>query len=150
MARRWFQFVALGLALLGAVACGGSSSSPTSPTPPAPANIAGNWTGTFTFTPVGGGQRLVVATTATFTQASNAVTGQVNITGGSRVTVSGVVDSATLTSTMQYTGAPPNSCAGTASVSGTVSASQIRFTIPSISTSGTCTFFTAGDFVLDR
>ena len=128
----------------------GDGRTPTAPSPPPPAQIAGNWVGTFTYTPASGGQRTIVAVTASFTQAGGQVTGQVNITGGSLLVVSGVVDRATLTATVQYSAPAPSPCTGTASISGTVSSTQVRFVIPSIASGSGCTFFTNGEFVLTK
>lgn len=137
------------LCMMALVGCGSTPAAPT-PVTPQPINIAGNWTGTFTFTPFNGGQRTILAIVATFTQAQGNITGQATLPDGSKLLVSGVVTATTLTSTMQFTAPAPSPCSGTASVSGSVASSLIRFTIPGIATSGSCTFFTNGDFVLNR
>lgn len=138
------------LVLTMSTACGGGdSSTPTAPTP-STVNIAGNWSGTFTFTPITGGQRTVSAVTATFTQASQNVTGQINFQDTSRMTLSGVISTSTLTASVQFNLASAPQCAGTASISGTTSTSQVRFTVPSLSSPPGCTFFTNGEFVLSR
>ena len=134
------------LALLVA-ACGGDSNPVAPSATPPPATISGNWSGTFTFTPVTGGQRIVEAVTASFTQASGNVTGEVRHGNGGNTLVSGVVTSSTLTASVQFTGV--TGCVGTASVSGSATATQLRFTIPTLASSQ-CNFFTNGEFVLNR
>jgi hypothetical protein len=129
------------------IACGGNSTTAPTPVTPPPTNIAGNWTGTFTFTPTSGGQRQILAVTATFTQGSDNITGQVNIAGGGTALLSGIVSATTLTASTTMT---VNNCSGSASVSGSVSATQVRWTVPTLATSGTCSFFTSGDFLLSR
>lgn len=143
--------LALMVAIAVTSACGGGNS-PTAPTPPpAPAttNIAGNWSGTFTYNSITGA-RIVSAVTASFTQASQNITAQVNFQDSSRMTVSGVVSGSTLTASVQFNLASAPQCAGTASVSGTASTSQVRFTVPSLASAPGCLFFTNGEIVLNR
>lgn len=127
-------------------ACGGNSSSSPSSIAVAPLSLSGNWTGTFTFTPRTGGQREILAATASFTQGTNNFTGQVQIPGAN-MQLSGVATSATtFDASVQFN---VNGCVGTASVSGTGSASQLRFSIPTLA-SASCTFFSDGDFLFNR
>lgn len=133
---------------LFSVGCGGDG--PAGAPTPVTTNIAGNWSGTFTYTPISGGQRVVVATTATFTQAAEAVNGQVNIGGGGSMTVSGTVTNGTALTISVLFSAPGNPCTGSATVSGSVANSQVRFTVPSLAASGGCLFFTNGEFALTR
>lgn len=127
-------------------ACGGGSKTPTAPSPPPTASIAGNWTGTATYTPFNGGQRTIVAMTATFTQASQNITGQYQMANGVRGTLSGVMAQSNMTATMDFS---LTSCGGTASVSGAVSGSTLRWTVPSVASSN-CAWFTNVDIALNR
>lgn len=134
--------------LVGALLAGcGNDRNPMAPSAPAPTNIAGAWTGTFTYTSVTTGGRIVEAVTATFTQADANVTGETRHAQGGRSIVSGVMNSSTLTASLQFV--TPSGCSGTASISGNVSSGVLRFSIPSLASTN-CRLFTNGDFVLNR
>ena len=141
---------AIAIAVCGLVsACNGGASTPTSPSPPPPANIAGDWTGTLTFTPFTGGQRLIIAVTASMTQSGANVTGQLNtqFTDGTRGTLSGTMSGTQLQATISL--ANNAGCEGSASISGSVTSGTLRWTIPTVA-SPSCNWFTNADVVLNR
>lgn len=133
-----------------AVACGGDKrSTPTAPTPQPVTNIAGNWTGTATFTPFNGGQRTIIAVTATFTQAGSNVTGQFNtgLADRTAATTSGTISGNSMAMSMQF--ANNAGCTGSASVTATFVTNTIRFVIPTVASTN-CSWFTNTDVVLNR
>ena len=144
MRSRCALLLACGLVLS---ACG---DSPTPPSP-GPLNLAGTWTGTWSF--VSAGTLVTDSVTMTVGQnpSSETVGGPWSATGGAAGTVS-------FTPTADFTGTASISqtlltgvnCAGNTTVTGTASASQIKFTLGTLTPTGLCQWATNQQFTFSR
>lgn len=156
----WFKFLrssALALAIF-CCACGNSPTAPSpNPTPapspapaPQPVNIDGAWQGTWTFTPIGGGNRRLTAMALRLTQSGSAVTGQFQIEGSSG-TITGTIDQSQFagTFTIRGTSVSDTPCEGQGTIAGSVTNLRLSWTNPTI-TSSTCTWFSANEWLLTR
>lgn len=136
---------------LFAIGCDGGSNSPTAPTPTPPAQINGNWQGTWTYTPISGGTRTVVAMTMQLTQSSEAINGTFQVTGGITGSVTGTVTPASFSGnfTIQGRDAANRACTGQGIISGSATGAQLRWSNQTIN-SNDCTWFSVNDWVLSR
>ena len=125
------------LVLLGAAACGGSSS----PSAPAPvnANVAGTWVGTMSFTQNnadGVASQFNQAVSLTLTQNGATVGGTWTSTNGPprSGTVGGSVTASAFSGSFTYnaTANTGNPCTGTVAVAGAVSGNSLMWTSPSV------------------
>lgn len=134
--------IACGLVLS---ACGGSPGNPS----PTPLNLAGTWTGTWTF--LSGGATVTDAVTMTVMQSGTSASGQWSATGGAAGTVA-------FSSTADFTGTASISqtllsgvnCSASTPVTGTASASQIRFTLAALTPTGLCQWAANQQFTFNR
>lgn len=126
-------------------ACGGDAPA----APSAALNLAGTWTGTWTFT--SGGANVSDAVTMTLTQSGTAVGGPWSATGGAAGTVS-------FTPAADYTGTASISqtlllggnCSAQTTLTGTASSNQIRFTLGTLTPTGLCQWPTTHQFTFTR
>lgn len=126
-------------------ACGGSATNPS----PTPLNLAGNWTGTWTF--VSAGATVSDAVTMTVTQTGNSA-------GGQWTAASNVAGAISFTPTADFTGTASISqtlivggnCSASTTLTGTASATQIRFTLGTLTPVGLCQWATNQQFVFSR
>lgn len=115
--------------------CGSSPSAPTPP-PPQPANIAGNWSGTFQGTQAATGNFLT-AVVMNLTQAGATVDGTW-ATSASNGTVSGSTTPTTFTGTFTFNGTgSAGACTGTFAVNGNAGGTTLNWTSPGVT--GNCT-----------
>ena len=122
------RHLAIVIAVLGAAAC--SDSSPTMPTPPT--NIAGNWSGTFETSNQG-----THPFTMSVAQADQAVNGSWSTDNGWEGNFSGTISQSSISGTMDVTiPTLTGTCAGQATLGGTVFASTVNWTLGPFS--GTC------------
>lgn len=123
--RRMFLGVTLVLA-----ACG-SHATPTQPTPQ-PANIAGNWSGTFDYSN-NGGRQAPRAILVNLTQAGSTVTGTY-ATDAFDGTVSGTTSPTSFTGTLTFNAVTVNgaACTGTMAVSGGAGSATMAWTSPAV------------------
>lgn len=136
--------LALGLLVVFAAACGGSSAAPA----PTPVTVTGDWSGTWQF--VTSGVAVTDNIHATFTQtdtatgtwgADSGATGQFTFVVASTVT-------GTLTITqLKVSGA---TCTATANLTGTVSTNAMTLSAPAIPSSPQCGWATNNQFSLRR
>lgn len=138
------------LVALLALGCGGESS-PTAPTPTPPAAIGGNWQGTWTYTPISGGQRTVTAMTMQITQSSDTVNGTFQVTGGISGSVTGTVTPSSFSGSFTIQGHDTlgRACTGQGILSGSATGTQLRWSNPTIN-SNDCTWFSQNELVLAR
>jgi len=135
--------VACTLAVSG---CG--SDSPTTATP-APLNLVGTWTGTWTF--MAAGATVTDAVTMTLAAAGTSVSGQWSSSSGASGTVvltqtADVSGTATIGQTL-LTGV---NCSASTTLTGTASATQIRFTFAALAPTGLCQWGTNQQFTYGR
>jgi hypothetical protein len=124
---RWIPVLLLGLASFGC----GDNKSPAAPTPPRPANVVGDWSGTFEYQQ-GSRTGLSQAVVVTLAQTNTTVSGNFAIVGllatGS---ITGIVDSTSFTGTVQIT--MPSSggglCNGSGALTGPAPATSLVQTI---------------------
>lgn len=126
-------------------ACGGSTTTPS----PTPLNLAGTWTGTWTF--VSGGATVSDTVTVTVTQSPASAGGQWSAAGGAAGTVffTPTADF-TGTATISQTPLAGANCSATTTITGTASASQIRFTLGTLTPVGLCQWATNQQFTFTR
>ena len=130
---------------LVASACGGSSTGPSDTL-----NLAGAWTGTWTF--VSAGATVSDSVTLTVTQTGNSASGQWS------AAASGVTGAVTFTPTADFTGTATISqtlivggtCSATTTLTGTASANQIRFAFGTLTPMGLCQWATNQQFTFAR
>lgn len=141
--------VAVLLLAVAATACNDTPTAPTMTTPPGTVNVAGDWSGTWTYSTAG-----VMVTddvtarlnqsgagvTGTWTAASGA-TGQISFTA--MATLSG-----NLTLNQALLGG--GSCNGGTTISGSAAADRLDITLADIAPQGVCRWGTGGRFVLTR
>jgi hypothetical protein len=152
--------VALAL-MIAACACGGSSSSPSAPTSPStptvPASswtgpaIAGNWSGSWTYTV--SGLKVTDDVRVTFAAAGTTMTGQLSGSAGVSATLS-LTQPSPMSGTASLTIVllSGSTCVGSGAISGSLNGDELRFQLPSvISVSGGCSVWASdGAFVLKR
>lgn len=143
----------IGILAVVCISCGGNA--PTAPTPPpapppSPINISGNWQGTWTYTPNGGGQRTVTAMTLQLTQSTASVNGTFQIQGATG-TLTGSTDPSSFSGTFTIQGRTIAGlpCNGQGIVSGPASLQQLRWSNQVIN-SNDCTWFSANEWLLTR
>ena len=127
-------------------ACGGSTTGPSD----TPLNLAGTWTGTWTF--VSGGATVSDTVTMTVTQTGSSAGGQWSTGTG---TVAGTV---AFTPAADFTGTASISqtlimggnCSATTTLTGTASATQIRFTLGTLTPVNLCQWATSHQFTFNR
>ena len=133
--------LACGLALSS---CGGSTTGPSEPL-----NLAGNWTGTWTY--ISGGATVTDAVTMTVTMNGGSAAGQWSAAGNVAGTVS-------FTASTDFTGMASISqtliiggnCSTTTTVTGTASANQIRFTLGTLTPVNLCQWAASNQFTFSR
>ena len=143
------QRLALCVLVFASVSCGGKST-PTAPSPPPIAQLAGTWSGTFesnwpSFTQFGATMQLSqTSSTVTGTWASQDCSCQGN--------VAATVDASSMTGTVTISTPARGGgiCQGTASISGSVSASQINVSAPGFGQTSCTGMPTNIRFVLQR
>ncbi len=141
----------ISILVLACVSCGSSPTAPTpAPAPPAPINIAGNWQGTWTYTPISGGGRTVTAMTLQLTQSGGSVNGTFQIQGATG-SVTGSTDPSVFSGTFTIQGRTTAGlpCNGQGIVSGAAALQQLRWTNQVIN-SNDCTWFSANEWLLTR
>jgi len=116
--------------LLGAVACGGSSS----PTTPSSGNVAGTWLGTMQFTQTSPGGTSIQSISISLTQSGTAIGGAWTTIGGADRfgTVGGSVANDAFSGSLTYNTTSSNStlCFGTLAISGTITGNSLTWTSP--------------------
>ena len=141
--------IALGLALVSLLAlpaCGGSTTGPSE----TQLNLAGNWTGTWSFVSAGAN----VSDTVTMTVSQNGQTSA----GGQWSAISNVAGTVSFTPTADFTGTASISqtlitganCSATTTVTGTASANQIKFTLGTLTPTNLCQWATNHQFTFTR
>ena len=126
-------------------ACG--SDSPGAPSPSL--NLAGPWTGTWSF--VSGGATVSDTVTVTLTQSGTSVGGQWSATGGAAGTVAfPPTADFTGTASISQTLITGGNCSATTTLTGTASANQVRFTLGTLTPTGLCQWATNHQFTLTR
>jgi len=135
--------------LLSASACGDSPTQPSNDTPPGTIDVAGEWSGSWTYTAAG----VTVTDEVTMTlgmsggmasgswTAASGASGQVSFS--SQATMSG-----TLTINQAVLG--QSSCNGSTTIAGTAAGARLDFTVADIAPSGVCQWGTGGRFVVTR
>jgi hypothetical protein len=139
--------LALACVLTLAMACG--SSPPTSPTPPSGGGSETKWNGTWQF--VSGGATVTDVVSAALSDDGANVTGTWTSQSGATGTLRFVL-AATITGTITiaqpwFTGGV---CGGTSTLTGTLSASSLEFTIAQIPPSGVCVWGSDQKFSLRK
>ena len=132
---------------LALAACGDS------PTPPSPTtlNLVGTWTGTWTFVTAGATVSDTVTMTVAQTPSSESVGGQWSAAGGAAGTVSFTPTADfTGTLTISQTLVTGGNCSASTTLTGTASASQIRFTLGTLTPTGLCQWATNQQFAFNR
>ena len=124
--------------------CGDSPSEPT-----ASLNLAGTWTGTWTF--VSGGATVSDAVTMTVSQNGTSAGGQWTAAGGAGGTVqfSPAADfsgTASISQTLIIGG----NCNASTTISGTATSNQIRFTYGTLTPTGLCQWSASNQFTFNR
>jgi hypothetical protein len=133
------KHIGASLVLLGAMACGGSTSTPTAPTP-TPANVAGTWSGTFGFTAQAPFTSGMIPLTMNLTQAGSSVSGTW-VDGGASGTVSGATTTTSFSGTFTWNAILNGAtvCIGTFAVSGSAGGNTVNWTSPGLTTmTGIC------------
>jgi len=127
-------------------ACGGSS--PAGPSP-APLNLSGTWTGTWTF--VTAGVTVTDAVSMTLTHTGVSAGGQWSAAGGAGGQVI-LTPGASLsgTSSISQTLLTGQNCSASTTLSGTASATQIQFTLGTLTPAGLCQWATNHRFAFTR
>ena len=134
----------LGLGLVVA-ACG--SDTPGSPSPTM--NLAGAWTGTWSF--VAGGATVTDTVAMTLAQNGTTVSGQWSSAGNAAGTVS-FTAGADFTGTVSFsqTLITGGNCSASTTMTGTASANQIQFTPGTLTSAGLCQWATNQQFTFAR
>ena len=125
-------------------ACGDSTTTPS----PTPLNLAGTWTGTWTF--VSGGATVTDTVTLTLVQSGESVGGQWAASGGGGTVSFAPTADFTGTATISQTPLAGANCSATTTITGTASASQIRFTLGTLTPVGLCQWATNQQFTFTR
>jgi hypothetical protein len=127
------RFVLFVVAVCFAGACGGGSTPASS----SPANVAGNWAGTFQFT-AADGTRVSAPLTMTLTQSGANVSGSWTAAAqpASSGTVAGTVTATSFSGTFTFVASVTTTCTGTFPVSGAAGGSSVSWTSPAIT--GNC------------
>jgi hypothetical protein len=123
----------LGLLLACVLVSGCGSSDPVAPTPQ-PAQIAGNWSGTLTYsTAQGGSQQFTIAFLMNLTQAGSNVNGSYS-TPGFNGTLTGSTTPSQFSGTLTFNSSATNggTCQGTFAVSGTAVPPTMTWTSPGV------------------
>jgi len=133
--------------LVSALAISSCGDSPAAPE--ATLNLAGNWTGTWTF--VSGGATLTDAVTMTVSQNGTSAGGQWNASGGAAgtVTFSPAADF-TGTASISQTLIIGGNCSASTTLSGTASSSQIRITLGTLTPTALCQWPANNQFTFNR
>jgi hypothetical protein len=143
---------AVGASIL-AVCCAltGGCESNAPPTTPAPAalNLAGTWSGSWTF--VVGGATVTDTVSVTLSQTGDSVNGTWTATGGSNGTV-GFTAAATVSGSLSinHTLLTGQLCAASTTISGTATTSALQFSLGQLSSTGLCQWATGQGFSLTR
>ena len=127
--------------------CGGSNTTPS----PTPLNLAGTWTGTWMF--VSGGATVSDTVTLTLSQnpTGDSVGGQWSATGNAAGNVSfAPTASFTGTITISQTLITGVNCSTSTTVTGTASASQIQYTLGTLTPVGLCQWAATNQFTFTR
>lgn len=137
--------IACGLAL---AACGGDS--PTASTPQT-LNLAGNWTGTWTFVSAGATVSDAVTMTVNQNPSGTSASGQWSAAGGPAGQVT-FTPGATISGTASISQTLLNgvNCSTSTTFNGTASASQIQFTLGALTPTGLCQWATNHQFTFNR
>ena len=139
-----------GCGALVIAACVLIASCGDSPTPPTTTlNLAGAWTGTWTFT--SGGAMVTDTVTMTVSQTGTSAVGQWSSTSGAAGTV-------TFTATEEFTGSAGLSqtliiggnCTASTTLTGTASMNQIKFTLGALTPTGLCQWAPSNQFTFTR
>jgi len=133
-----------GLLLSG---CGDTTTTPSPPT----LNLTGTWTGTWTF--FSGGSNVTDEVTMTLAQdaSGQSVAGQWSSIGNAGGTVSFAPTAEfTGTVTISRTLITGGNCSASTTLTGTASASQIRFTLGTLTPAGLCQWATSNQFIFTR
>lgn len=140
--------VAMALLVL-AVACGDTPTSPNTNTPAGTIDVAGDWTGTWTYTSAG-------------VTVTDDVTVRLNQSGatasGTWTAESGATGQISFAATASFTGSLTinqsllggSSCNASTGINGSASTSQIDVTLADITPQGVCQWGTGNRFVLTR
>ena len=136
--------LALGLVIVVTIACGSNSSTPAGPTP----MIAGDWTGTWQF--VTSGVTVMDNVRVTFTQTDTATGSWTADNGASGQFQFPVSSSVTGTFTITQVKVSGPTCSATANLSGTVSASAMTLSVPTVPSTPQCAWATNNQFSLHR
>lgn len=126
-------------------ACGGST---TTPSPPA-LSLGGTWTGTWTF--VAAGATVVDTVTLTLSQSGGTAAGQWSASSGPGGTISFPVGDtiAGATSISQTIITGPN-CFAETTVTGTATATSLKFTLGPLTNAGLCQWAASHQFAFTR
>ena len=124
--------------------CGDTPSEPS-----AALNLAGNWTGTWTF--VSGGATVSDAVTMTVSQNGTVAGGQWSAAGGAagNVQFSPAADF-TGTANISQTLIIGGNCSASTTISGTATSNQIRITYGTLAPTGLCQWSASNQFTFTR
>lgn len=126
-----------GLVIVALLAVGCGKDSPVAPTPPQPAQIAGGWTGTISYTAAGSPSTQAIV--MDLTQAGATVNGTYVVGSLFGGTVTGATTATGFSGTFTFNGrtASGTACTGTFAVSGPASAAAtLQWTSPAVT--GNC------------
>ena len=139
--------LARALLVAGSLVLSGCGDSPTPPT--TMLNLAGSWTGSWTFP--SGGATVTDTVTMTVTQTGTAAGGQWTATGGAAGTVAFTAAADfTGTANISQTLIIGGNCSAATTLTGTASANQIRFTLGTLTPAGLCQWATSNQFTFTR
>jgi len=148
---RLLRCVAL-LALIFSASCGGSSPTTPAPSTSASADVAGNWTGTWSF--VASGVTVTDNVRAVFTVGSAGITGSWTSDSGptGTMTFSSLPPGSNVpgTFTIQTTTLSGAACSAQASMTGVASGTTMEVAITSIAGTATCVWATDHRFSLRK
>ena len=124
--------------------CGDTPSGPSETM-----NLAGTWTGTWTF--VSGGATVTDAVTMTISQNGTTAGGQRSATGGAGGTVQfSPAAEFTGTASISQTLIIGGNCSVSTTISGTASSNQIRITYGTLTPTGLCQWSASNQFTFSR
>lgn len=131
------------LLLAGCVALSSCGGSPTPPS--ASLELAGAWTGSWTFP--SGGATVTDTVTMTVTQNGTSVGGQWSSAGGAGGTVAfTAAANFTGTANISQTLIIGGNCSATTTITGTAAPNQIRFTLGTLTPAGLCQWASSNQF----
>ena len=140
-------WLVIAIALAGAIISCGGSGSPSSPS--ANLSLSGTWTGRFEYQTAG--VNVTDDVTMTINQLSTTATGNWSTSGQTTGTVS-FPSTATVTGsfTITQTNIASAACAGSSTIAGTASATDLVFAVANVAQTATCPWATGMKFTLKK